>query len=94
MFEEFYDRINLKSELSDLSKIICEKYKFGPYISEKLILVGYEDFNFILSTSIDKNYIIVFLYVYKFIILSIISLSSILLIPKHFLPKSLIEAPK
>lgn len=67
MFEEFYDRINLKSELSDLSKIICEKYKFGPYISEKLILVGYEDFNFILSTSIDKNYIIVFLYVYKFI---------------------------
>lgn len=54
MFEEFYARINLKSELSDLSKIICEKYKFGQYISEKLILVGYEDFNFILSTSIGK----------------------------------------
>ena len=54
MFEEFYERINLKSELSDLSKIICEKYQFGQYISEKLILVGYEDFNFILSTSIGK----------------------------------------
>ena len=54
MLEEFYERINLKSELSDLSKIICEKYQFGQYISEKLILVGYEDFNFILSTSIGK----------------------------------------
>lgn len=51
MLEEFYERINLKSELSDLSKIICEKYNFGCYISEELILVGYEDFNFILSTS-------------------------------------------
>ena len=54
MLEEFYERINLKSELSDLSKIICEKYNFGCYISEELILVGYEDFNFILSTSIGK----------------------------------------
>jgi len=54
MLEEFYDRINLKSELSDLSKVICEKYNLGQYISEKLILVGYEDFNFILTTSIGK----------------------------------------
>ena len=54
MLEEFYDIINLKSELSDLSKVICEKYNLGQYISEKLILVGYEDFNFILTTSIGK----------------------------------------
>lgn len=54
MLEEFYERINLKSELSDLSKVICEKYNLGQYISEELILVGYEDFNFILSTSIGK----------------------------------------
>ena len=54
MLEEFYERINLKSELSDLSKVICEKYNLGCYISEELILVGYEDFNFILSTSIGK----------------------------------------
>ena len=26
MLEEFYDRINLKSELSDLSKVICAIY--------------------------------------------------------------------
>lgn len=54
MLEEFYNRINIKSNLSDLSKIICEKYNLGCYISEELILVGYEDFNFILSTSIGK----------------------------------------
>lgn len=54
MLEEFYDRINLKSNLSDLSKMICEKYNLGQYISEEIILVGYEDFNFMLSTSIGK----------------------------------------
>lgn len=54
MLEDFYERINLKSELSDLSKVICEKYNLGQYISEELILVGYEDFNFILSTSTNK----------------------------------------
>lgn len=54
MLEEFYERINLKSKLADLSKVICEKYNLGQYISEELILVGYEDFNFILSTSIGK----------------------------------------
>ena len=54
MLEEFYDRINLKSELSDLSKVICEKYNLGQYISEKLILVGYEDFNFIMTTDTGK----------------------------------------
>lgn len=41
MLEEFYDRINLKSHLSDLSKVICEKYNLGQYISEEIILVGY-----------------------------------------------------
>ncbi|MCI8446314.1 MAG: hypothetical protein HFH31_02335 [Bacilli bacterium] len=39
MLEEFYERINLKSKLSDLSKIICEKYNLGQYISEELIIL-------------------------------------------------------
>lgn len=60
MLEEFYERINLKSELSDLSKVICKKYKLGQYISEELILVGYEDFNFILTTDIGKFCVKVF----------------------------------
>lgn len=60
MLEEFYNRINLKSNLSDLSKIICKKYNLGYYISEELILVGYEDFNFILKTEIGKFCVKVF----------------------------------
>lgn len=54
MLKEFYDRISLKSDLSKLSQKICEEYKLGQYITEEIILVGYEDFNFILSTSIGK----------------------------------------
>ncbi len=60
MLEEFYNRINLKSELSDLSKMICEKYNLGQYISEEIILVGYEDFNFILATDTGKFCVKVF----------------------------------
>ena len=33
MLDDFYDRISLKSDLSDLSKVICEKYNLGQYIS-------------------------------------------------------------
>ncbi len=60
MLEEFYDRINLKSDLPKLSKIICQEYNLGQYISEEIILVGYEDFNFILMTSIGKFCVKVF----------------------------------
>lgn len=49
MLQEFYDRINLKSDLSLLSKMICQKYNLGKYLSDEIILVGYEDFNFILT---------------------------------------------
>ena len=35
--EEFYDRINLKSNLSKLSKIICQKYNLGKYLSDEII---------------------------------------------------------
>ena len=47
MLEEFYERINLKTHLSKLAKIICKKYNLGEYLSDEMILVGYEDFNFI-----------------------------------------------
>ena len=29
--EEFYGRIDLKSDLSELSKFICQKYNLGKY---------------------------------------------------------------
>ena len=51
--EEFYSRINLKSDLSELSKLICQKYNLGNYLSDEIILVGYEDFNFILNVAIS-----------------------------------------
>lgn len=60
MEQEFYDRINLKNNLSFLSKKICVKYDLGEYISDKLILVGYEDFNYILKTDKGKYCIKIF----------------------------------
>ena len=41
MLQEFYDRINLKNDLSQLAKIICQKYNLGKFLSEDIILVGY-----------------------------------------------------
>lgn len=60
MLQEFYERINLKTDLSKLSEIICQKYDLGKYLSEEIILVGYEDFNFILITDKGKFCIKVF----------------------------------
>lgn len=60
MLEEFYERINLKTHLSKLAKIICKKYNLGEYLSEEMILVGYEDFNFILTTNKGKYCVKVF----------------------------------
>ena len=60
MFQEFCERINLKTDLSKLAEIICKKYNLGEYISEEIILVGYEDFNFILTTNKGKYCVKVF----------------------------------
>ena len=60
MLKEFYERINLRISLSKLSKIICQKYSLGEYLSEEIILVGYEDFNFILTTNKGKYCVKVF----------------------------------
>ena len=60
MLQEFYDRINLRSDLSLLSKMICQKYNLGKYLSDEIILVGYEDFNFILTTENGKYCVKIF----------------------------------
>ena len=60
MLQEFYDRINLKNDLSQLAKIICQKYNLGKFLSEDIILVGYEDFNFILTTNKGKYCVKIF----------------------------------
>ena len=60
MLQEFYDRINLENNLSQLAKIICQKYNLGKFLSEDIILVGYEDFNFILTTNKGKYCVKIF----------------------------------
>lgn len=60
MLQEFYDRINLKSDLSQLAKIICQQYNFGKFLSSNIVLVGYEDFNFILTTDKGKYCVKIF----------------------------------
>ena len=45
MEQEFKDRINLSTDLSTISRIICNEYDLGEYISKTIITVGYEDFN-------------------------------------------------
>ncbi|MBQ6324288.1 MAG: phosphotransferase [Bacilli bacterium] len=54
MNKEFFERINLTFDLNIISSKICELYKLGDYISEQLIEVGYEDFNYILETTTGK----------------------------------------
>ena len=60
MYEEFYDRINLNTNLENISKEICKKYNLDDYISDELILVGYEDFNYILNTTKGKYCVKIF----------------------------------
>lgn len=60
MEQEFKDRINLNTDISVISKQICEKYKFGNYISDTIITVGYEDFNYILETTKGKYCVKIF----------------------------------
>lgn len=54
MLKEFAKRIDLNTSLDNISKQICNEYNLGQYISDTLIEVGYEDFNYILETTIRK----------------------------------------
>ena len=57
MFEE---RINLNFPLEILSKELCEKYNLGSFVGNDLIEIGYEDYNYILSTNKGKFVVKVF----------------------------------
>lgn len=60
MEQKFKERINLNTNLSNISRQICSQYQLGEYISDTVITVGYEDFNYILLTSTGKYCIKVF----------------------------------
>lgn len=54
MLKEFAKRISLNTELNNISREICNQYNLGQYISDTIIEVGYEDFNYILETNTRK----------------------------------------
>lgn len=60
MRENFFQRINHKGKIDDISLAICEDFKLGKFISNKLIAVGYEDFNFVLKTTRGSHVVKVF----------------------------------
>ena len=51
---EFYKRIGYEDDLSKISKKICKDFNLGRFKSNKLIEVGYEDFNFKIETNKGK----------------------------------------
>lgn len=60
MEKEFKERINLNTNLRDISNEICKRYNLGNCLSETIILVGYEDFNYILETTKGKYCVKIF----------------------------------
>lgn len=56
MFElqDFNKRIGLNTDLKNISEQICESYNLGDFISNELITIGYEDYNYYLTTSKGK----------------------------------------
>jgi len=57
---EFQKRINLRFPLKEISKIVIKQYNLGSFISNRVIFVGYEDFNYILKTSKGKFVVKIF----------------------------------
>jgi len=60
MEEPFKKRINYHGELEDISLQICKDYKLGKLKSNELVMMGYEDFNFIIETAQKKYFVKVF----------------------------------
>lgn len=53
--QDFNKRIELNTSLENISKEICKIYNLGDFISNELITIGYEDYNYYL-TSIKGKY--------------------------------------
>lgn len=58
--QDFNKRIGLNTDLQNISKKICESYNLGDFISNELILIGYEDYNYYLTTSSGKYCVKIF----------------------------------
>ena len=58
--EDFKKRINLTIPLETLSKFICTNYDLGTFVENNLIEIGYEDYNYVLTTNKGKHVVKVF----------------------------------
>ena len=58
--QEFNKRIKLNTDLKNISELICKKYDLGQFISNELITIGYEDYNYYLTTSKGKYCVKIF----------------------------------
>lgn len=57
---KFFQRIDYDGKLEDVSLTLCNDFDIGELVSNKLVMAGYEDFNFILETTKNKYFIKVF----------------------------------
>ncbi|MGN0961454.1 MAG: phosphotransferase, partial [Christensenellales bacterium] len=57
---EFESRINLNIPLEHLSQMVCNEYNLGDFVDNQLIEIGYEDYNYILTTKNGKYVVKVF----------------------------------
>ena len=60
IMNDFEKRINLNIKLDELAKNVCDNYNLGEFKSSKIIKIGYEDFNFVLTTNSGKFVVKVF----------------------------------
>ncbi len=58
--KDFFQRINYQGEIDDISSVICKDFHIGDFVSNKLVLIGYEDFNFILETTKSRYFVKIF----------------------------------
>lgn len=58
--QDFNKRIRLNTDLKNISLEICKRYDLGDFISNELIEIGYEDYNYYLTTSRDKYCVKIF----------------------------------
>lgn len=58
--QDFNKRIGLNTDLQNISKKICESYNLRDFISNELITIGYEDYNYYLTTSSGKYCVKIF----------------------------------
>lgn len=58
--KDFNKRIGLNTDLKNISEQICSVYNLGSFISNELITIGYEDYNYYLTTTNGKYCVKIF----------------------------------